>query len=371
MSVCRSRFLISTTSIYEQINSHWGWEFRGASMLTEKCLGTNNPQKIGFPPEIAYSRVPRVECSLSRWRGSLSLTAQTKKFSKSQQLEGAHRVFRPRCAHRGKGRVFLRASRSALAPRCWKNPLGMVKAGCSRRRSADLAARCADEGALPWAATPAPLIRWAQPGEPRVLLEQTEHWGVEDAARIKGGGWNHLPDGIAGERISNPGAVCGREWEAERRCEKGGPTGTAVRARMSVSPGLGRLLLGVGGGGALSFWVFQGSAAASVVARCSWSAPVAGGGRRGPWRQTHTGRGALGRAGQSCSSLLCPRLRAWRSSRPPLPKLPDLKEGEKGMSREKSFFSFFLTIWNLNPNFNFKTSAWKITAPKRRATGSN
>lgn len=76
-------------------------------------------------------------------------------------------------------------------------------------------------------------------------LSPTKHFKStkeeECGGRIRGGGWSHLPDPRAGERISNPGSAWGRERGAERACAKGIPSGTTGRVRMSVSAGLGRL----------------------------------------------------------------------------------------------------------------------------------
>ena len=94
---------------------------------------------------------------------------------------------------------------------------------------------------------------------------------------MRGGGWSHLPEPTAGERLGSPGDAWGREREAERGCAKGGPAGTSGRVRMSVSPGPGRLWLR---GGAAGIPVAHGSAAASSAARGRSPAPVAGGGRR-------------------------------------------------------------------------------------------
>ena len=116
-----------------------------------------------------------------------------------------------------------------------------------------------------------------------------------------------------------------------------GPAATAGRARMSVSPGLGRLWLG---DGAANIPLLEGNAAARATRWVAAPAPVAGGGGVGARGRARTRRRALRLIPQNLgvrSARAAAVQGTWRPYQPPLPKLFDLKEGEMWMGRWKSF----------------------------------
>ena len=123
-------------------------------------------------------------------------------------------------------------SRSAWTPDCWKSPLVMAKAGSSPRRSADLAARCAEDSLLPGQSPPL-----HRPGEPipraRVLLEQRSARGRGEDEVF---GWK----GQCGERISVAEGCAGCEGRngsgGDPGCEGRPGTGGDRRARRCRGP---------------------------------------------------------------------------------------------------------------------------------------